>query len=82
MTGHKKFATGGLEKDSDPTEQVFIVRGTYSTLPLYLEKKFPIPLNLTVSYRDRFAGSGPRNAASPSQYLTTRYIGLSLNVVF
>jgi hypothetical protein len=82
ITGHKTFPTGGLEKDSDSTEQIFIVRGTYSTLPLYLERKFPIPLNLTVAYRDRFAGSGPRNAASPSQYLTTRYISLSLNVVF
>ena len=82
MTGHKKFPTGGLEKDSDSTEQVFIVRGTYSTIPLYLQDKFSIPFNLTVAYRDRFAGSGPRNAASPSQYLKTRYISLTLNVLF
>ncbi len=82
ITGHKTFPTRVLEKDSDSTEQIFIVRGTYSLLPLYLEKKFPIPLNLTVSYRDRFAGSGPRNAASPSQFLKTRYISFGVSVPF
>jgi len=82
ITGHKTFPTRALEKDTDSTEQVFIVRGTYSLLPLYLEKKFPIPLNLTVSYRDRFAGSGPRNAASPSQYLKTRYISFGVSMPF
>ena len=82
ITGHKTFPTEILEKDTDSTEQIFIVRGTYSLLPLYLEKKFPIPLSLTVSYRDRFAGSGPRNAASPSQYLSTRYISFGVSVPF
>ncbi len=82
ITGHKTFPTRVLEKDTDSTEQIFIVRGTYSLLPLYLEKKFPIPLNLTVSYRDRFAGSGPRNAASPSQYLKTRYISFGVSMPF
>ncbi len=82
ITGHDTFPTRVLEKDSNSTEQVFIVRGTYSTLPLYLEGKFPIPLNLTLSYRDRFAGSGPRNAASPSQFLKTRYISFAVSVLF
>ncbi len=82
ITGHKTFPTRVLEKDTDSTEQIFIVRGTYSLLPLYLEKKFPIPLNLTVSYRDRFAGSGPRNPASPSQFLKTRYISFGVSVPF
>lgn len=82
ITGHTTFPSRGLEKDTDSTEQVFIIRGTYSFLPLYLEKKFPIPLSLTVSYRDRFAGSGPRNAASPSQFLKTRYISFGVSVPF
>jgi hypothetical protein len=82
MYGNKTFPTGVLEKDTASTEQIFVVRGTYSLLPLYLEKKFPIPLSLTVSYRDRFAGSGPSNAASPSQYLSTRYISFGVSVPF
>ncbi len=82
ITGHKTFPTRVLEKDTNSTEQIFIVRGTYSLLPLYLEKKFPIPLSVTLSYRDRFAGSGPRNAASPSQFLKTRYISLGLSMPF
>lgn len=80
--GNETFPTGALEKDTDSTEQIFIVRGTYSTLPLYLAGKVPFPMNISVGYRDRFAGSGPRNAASPSQYLKTRYISLVVQVPF
>lgn len=82
ITGHKTFPSEGLERDSDSTEQIFIVRGTYSTLPLYLAGKVPFPMNISVGYRDRFAGSGPRNAASPSQFLKTRYISLVVQVPF
>ena len=76
------FPVQVLEKDTDSTEQLFIIGFNYSTLPLYLEKKFPIPLDISLVYRDRFAGSGPSNAASPSQILKTRYIGLGLAVRF
>lgn len=71
-----------LEKDTDSTEQLYIITFSYSTIPLYLEKKFPFPLGIFLTYRDRFAGSGPRNAASPSQILKTRYLGLGLQVPF
>ena len=71
-----------LEDNTDSTEQLFIIGFNYSTLQLYLEKKFPIPLNLALSYRDRFAGSGPSNAASPSQILKTRYLSLSVGILF
>ena len=71
-----------LEKDTDSTEQLYIITFAYSTLPLYLEKKFPFPLGIFLSYRDRFAGSGPSNASSPSQILKTRYISLGFQVPF
>ncbi len=76
------FPVQFLVKDTDSTEQLFIVSASYSTLPLYMEKKFPIPLSVSLSYRDRFAGTGVRNAASPSQILKTRYISLGLQVLF
>jgi len=76
------FPVQVLEKDTDSTEQLYIITFAYSTLPLYLEKKFPFPLGIFLSYRDRFAGSGPSNASSPSQILKTRYISLGFQVPF
>jgi hypothetical protein len=71
-----------LEEDTDSTEQVYITRLTYSTLPLYRAGRFPLPVEIALSWRDRFAGSGPRSAGSPSQVLKTQYIGLHLRAFF
>lgn len=76
------FPVQVLEQDTDSTEQLYIFGFTYSTLPLYLEKRFPFPMSISLVYRDRFAGSGPTNAASPSQILKTRYIGLGFQIPF
>lgn len=78
----KKFRAQILEKDTDSTEQLYIIRVGYSTIPLFMQKRFPIPMNISASYRDRFAGSGPSNAASPSQFLKTRYYSLTLQFFF
>ena len=82
ILGHRGFNYHLLQKHTDSTEQIFIVSAGYSTLPLYLEKRFPIPLGVSLSYRDRFAGSGPHSASSPSQILDTRYLGLGLQILF
>jgi hypothetical protein len=82
ITGRSGFVYETLEQDTDATEQIYIVGLSYSTLPLYMEKKFPVPLGISLSYRDRFAGSGAHNAASPSQILDTRYIDLGVSVLF
>jgi hypothetical protein len=79
---HRGLRTQVLEEDTDSTEQVYILRLTYSTLPLYREGRFPFPLEVAVSWRDRFAGSGPRSTGSPSQVLNTQYIGLHLRAIF
>jgi hypothetical protein len=71
-----------LEEDTDSTEQVYFVKLAYSTLPLYRAARFPLPLDVAVTWRDRFAGSGPRSAGSPSQVLKTQYIGLYVRVIF
>lgn len=82
FTSHRGLPVQPLEKDTDSTEQVYVVRLNYSTLPLFLEGRFPVPLDIAVSYRDRFAGSGPRSAGSPSQILKTQYIGLRIGAAF
>lgn len=82
IRGHMGFPTQTVEKDTASSEQLYIIGVNYSLLPLYMEKKFPIPLTLSLAYRDRFAGRGPSNAASPSQILKTRYINFTLNVPF
>jgi hypothetical protein len=74
VSGHKGFTYSSLEDETDYTEQIFIVGLAYSTFPLYLQKKFPLPLTTSLSYRNRFAGS---NNVSKSEY-----IGLGLEVLF
>jgi outer membrane putative beta-barrel porin/alpha-amylase len=82
ISGHHGFPTRLLEKDTDSSEQIYIVKATYSTLALYRAGSFPLPLDIALSYRDRFAGSGPRNGGLPSQVLKTRYIGLRAQIIF
>ncbi len=67
VTGDMGFAYESLENETDYTEHVLIVGLSYSTIPLYMEKKFPIPFKASVSYRNRFAGS---NNVFKSQYIS------------
>jgi Putative MetA-pathway of phenol degradation len=82
ISGPPGFPNHLAEMDTDATEHLYIVRVNYSTLPLYRARRFPIPLHMFLSYRDRFAGSGPSDPGSPSQVLKTRYIGVALQVLF
>jgi hypothetical protein len=66
VSGSQGFAYDSLEDETDYTEHVFIGTLSYTTLPLYMEKKFPVPLNGSISYRNRFAGS---NNIFKSQYI-------------
>jgi hypothetical protein len=74
VSGHKGFTYSSLEDETDYTEQLFIVGLAYSTFPLYLQKKFPLPLTASLSYRNRFAGSN--NVAK------SEYIGVGVEVLF
>jgi hypothetical protein len=55
-----------LEQQTNIKEQVYKVGLAYSTIPLYTEKKFPFPMNVTVTYRDRFDG---KNNVLASEYI-------------
>ena len=74
ISGKKGFVYSSLEQETASTEHVFIVNLIYTTLPLYLEKKFPLPLTGYIGYRTRFAGS--------NNVLRSEYIILRLEVLF
>ncbi|MBM4284693.1 MAG: hypothetical protein FJ128_05530 [Deltaproteobacteria bacterium] len=72
--GSRNISYRALEDETDYAEHIYRVGLTFSSLPLYQEKKFPVPFTLSVQYRDRFAG---RN-----NVLATQYIRVLFNVFF
>jgi hypothetical protein len=78
-SGDKGLDYGSLNQQLDNTrgqveQHIYILQLTYTTLPLYIEKKFPMPLAFQLSYRDRFAGNG----GTPK----SQYIGFTLQAFF
>ena len=78
-SGDKGLDYGSLNQQLDNTrdevqQHIFILQLTYTTIPLVLEKRFPIPLVVQVAYRDRFAGSG----GTPK----SQYIGFTVQAFF
>jgi hypothetical protein len=63
-----------LEDETDYTEHVGVVSLAYSTMPLFKAKRFPIPVNASISYRNRFAGS--------NNVLKSEYVSFELSVFF
>jgi hypothetical protein len=74
ISGTQGFAYESLEDETDWTSHIFIVGASYSTIPLYREKKFPVPLEVSLSYRDRFAGT--------NNVLDTQFISLQVRGFF
>lgn len=82
ISGPKGFPQNFAEENTNSTEQLYIAQLNFSTVQWYLQKRFPIPVNAFVAYRDRFAGSGPRSSGSPSQILKTRYLSVGFQLFF
>ena len=74
VSGNLGYNYAALEEDTDSTEHIGILELSYSTLPLFQDKKFPVPLEAGISYRNRFAGKNNVNAS--------QYIGLTLGIYF
>jgi hypothetical protein len=74
VSGNMGFNYSSLEQETKATSHIYIVELSYSTLPLYLEKKFPLPISASLSYRNRFAGS--------DNVLRSQYVGFGLSVLF
>lgn len=72
ISGDGDYAYEALEKETRWESHNVCAGFSYSTIPQFLEKKFPIPLNCDVKYSYKFAG---RNNSNKSQYIS---FGLSL----
>ncbi|MGA9539393.1 MAG: transporter, partial [Desulfobacterales bacterium] len=57
VSGDMGYAYDSLEDESDWTAHYFTIGLNYSTIPLYAEKKFPIPMTASIEYENWFAGS-------------------------
>lgn len=73
ISGNQGFAYDQLEAETERSDQVFKIGIGYSTIPLYQEKKFSMPLTVDILYRNRFAGKN---------VLKSQYIGIGLAVFF
>ncbi len=74
VSGTRGYAYESLETDSDQRSQLYKVGLSYSTIPLFKAKRFPVPMIASISYRNRFAGSG--------NVLKSEYISFALSVYF
>ena len=57
-SGTRGYAYHSLEAESDGKEHTYTVALSYSTVPHYMETKSGIPMVASLSYWNRFAGSG------------------------
>jgi hypothetical protein len=74
VTGKKGFAYESLEEETNWTAHIFVAGLSYSTIPLFMSKKFPVPIEASVSYENDFAGS--------NNWYEQQFISLSLAVYF
>jgi hypothetical protein len=74
ISGNRGSFYQSLKDRTDYTEHVYILELSYTTLPLVVEKAFPFPLTVSISYRNRFAGS--------NYVLQSDYLGLGIKAYF
>jgi hypothetical protein len=65
VDGDRDYLYESLEDETDFKSHECILGISYSTLPLFMEKKFSVPLVASLSYRNRFAGAN----LTKSQYI-------------
>jgi hypothetical protein len=73
VSGDEGFAYDSLEAETNQKAQEYTVGLEYSTLPMYMANKFPIPIRAFAGYRSRFDGEN---------VLKSDYINLGLTVFF
>lgn len=74
IDGDLGYAYESLEQESGYTSHIYKIGLMYSTVPLYLDKEFPVPLKVSLLYRDRFKGT--------DNIMKSQYLSLSLQVYF
>ena len=57
IDGDMGFAYESLEDETDSTAHIFLTGLSYSTIPLFIKEEFPVPLTVSLTYENVFAGS-------------------------
>jgi hypothetical protein len=70
VDGNQGFAYSSLEEETDFTSHMGYFLVGYSTVQKYLDENTGIPFNLSLAYRDRFAGT---NNVTVSQYISLEF---------
>ena len=73
-SGSMGFDYDALAVESDYRSHIVEGKLTYSTVPRYLDKTFPLPLSASLRYRERVAGT--------NNQFNSRYIGFTLEAYF
>ena len=73
VSGGLGFNYKSLEDETEFRSHIGVVGLHYSTIPLYRKKKFPVPMEAFVKYRDRFGGKNRAKSA---------WISVGLSVYF
>jgi len=73
FSGDKGYAYGDLALETQRTEYIYFLSLLYSTIPLVAEGKFWLPGSISVTYRDRFAGTNVPKS---------QYVGFTVQVYF
>ncbi len=74
ISGNRGLNYKSLEDETRATSHIALVGASYSTVPLFLEKKFPVPFTAYIQYRDRFAGA--------NNVFRSRYVRFGLTFYF
>jgi len=78
IDGDMGFNYASLEADTDSEEQIIIVTADYSTLAAFRDQRSKAPMDFSLAYRERFAGTGPQS--TPRLY--TRWIVAGMELLF
>ena len=62
-----------VEEETEASKHQYKIGISYSTIQAFLDKEFPIPMVVSLSYRDRFAGEN---------VLKSRYVELGIGAYF
>jgi hypothetical protein len=62
VEGDLNLEYDALEDESDYHEKLYKVGISYSTIPLFMEKKFPVPFTISTTYRKRLEGQNLFNS--------------------
>jgi hypothetical protein len=73
ISGSMGYSYSTAEQETNAKENVYMVGFQYTTVPLYLAKRFPVPMTAFFGYRNRFAAEN---------LLKSQYWDLGLTVYF